>query len=116
MALSEVKYGINEYQYPINATANGDNEIIAANTYVGRIVIRNYTIISDGTVAVKWRSGTTDRTGAMPLLANVPLSPSEGNLVVTNGSSALNLNLSAGSVNVRGHVTIRVQGDCYIGA
>lgn len=105
-----------EYQYPVNATANGDNEIIAAGTYTGRIVIRNYTIISDGTVSVTWRSGTTARTGAMPLVANVPLSPSEGNLVVTDGASALNLNLSVGSVNVRGHVTIVVQGNCQIGA
>lgn len=88
----------------VSASASGDNLIVAAETGK-RIRVINYCIISAGTVNAKWRSNTTDKSGAFPLVANVGAVCPEADLgwLVTEVGEALNLNLS-GAVLVAGHL------------
>ena len=98
----------------ISATASGDNTIVAA---VGtrKIRVLNYTVASAGTVTAKWKSGSTDLSGAMPLVASSVVSAAGGShnangpegVLETAGGEALILNLS-GAVAVGGHIRYEV--------
>lgn len=89
----------------ISCASSGDNSIVASVSSK-KIRILSYVIVADGTVAVKWRNGTSDITGAMALVVNTGVS--SGFCPVghceTAVTTALNLNLSA-AVGVRGHLT-----------
>lgn len=89
----------------ISVAGSGDNQIVASVSGK-KIRVLSYVIVADGTVAAKFRNGTTDVTGAMSLVANTgaasgfcPVGHFE-----TSATTALNLNLSA-AIGVRGHLT-----------
>jgi hypothetical protein len=89
----------------ISVSSSGDNQIVASVSSK-KIRVLSYVIVSNGTVDVKWRNGTTDVSGAMPLVVNTGVA--SGYCPVghfeTSATTALNLNLS-GAVAVRGHVS-----------
>lgn len=92
----------------VSISSSGDNQIVAAVTGK-KIKVLSATLVSSGTVSVKWRSGTTDLSGAMPLVANsgfvLPASsPGQGHYFETAVTTALNINLS-GAVAVSGHIS-----------
>lgn len=92
----------------ISASSSGDN-LIVASVSAKKIKVLSATLVSSGTVSVKWRSGTTDISGAMPLVANsgfvLPASsPGQGHYLETAVTTALNINLS-GAVQVSGHIS-----------
>lgn len=87
----------------VDASASGANELVAAVTGK-RIVLLQFACVSNGTVNIKFQSGTTDLSKLFYLVANVgfvlPMSSTHG-WVTTAAGSALNLNLS-GAVAVGG--------------
>lgn len=92
----------------VSISASGDNSIVAAVTSK-KIKVLSCTLVSSGIVSVKWRSGTTDLSGAMPLVANsgfvLPASaPGQGHYLETAVNTALNINLS-GAVQVSGLIS-----------
>jgi len=92
----------------VDTASSGDTQIVAADA-TKKIKLLSCKLISNGTVSVKWRSGTTDLEGASPLVANsgyvLPASsPGQGHYLETAVSSALNINLS-GAVQVSGHIS-----------
>lgn len=96
------------YTSKIDTSSSGDNTLQAADTN-RRIRVYSYVIVAGGTVSVKWKSGSTDLSGAMPLVANGGISAhSPGSagafvpLLQTAANEALVLNLS-GAVQVSGH-------------
>lgn len=92
----------------INVAASGDNTLQAAAGVGIRIRVLSYTLISAGTVNVRFESaaGGDALTGIMPLVANsgvsVALNP-HGHFE-TSANQLLNLELSA-AVSVDGHFT-----------
>ena len=95
----------------IATAASGDTQLVAAPGANKKIRVHAYTIVCDGAVAVKFRTGTSaDLTGAMSFAANGGVSPpwvQPGHFdCVVN--EALNINLS-GAVGVRGHLTYSIQ-------
>lgn len=93
----------------VDTTASGDTQIVAAAGIGVKIKLLSCKLISNGTVSVKWRSGTTDLEGANPLAANsgyvLPASsPGQGHYLETAANTALNINLS-GAVQVSGHIS-----------
>lgn len=90
----------------ISVSSSGDNTIVAAVTSK-KLRVLAYVIVSDGTVAAKWRSSTTtDLTGAMSLLASSGVSTAYSPVghFETAAGEALTLNLSA-AIGARGHLT-----------
>lgn len=89
---------------PITASSNGDNTIIAAVSHI-KLRVLSYLIVSNGTVDVKWKSDSTDISGALPLIANTGAASGynpNGHFQTAKGE-ALILNLSA-NISVQGHV------------
>jgi hypothetical protein len=91
----------------VSVSQAGDNQIVAAVT--GKIKVLSAALVASGTVNLKWRSATTDLSGAIPLVANsgfvLPASsPGQGNYLETAAGEALNINLSGG-VQVSGHIS-----------
>lgn len=95
----------------ISTSASGDTTLVAAQP--GRkIRVVSYTVIAAGAVSVKFKSGSTDITGAMALAANGGAAPSGAGLAPsgfaglfeTASGEALVINLSA-AVAVGGHLT-----------
>ena len=90
----------------IDCASSGDNTLVAAQT-AKKYVVMDVLAVAGGTVNIKFRSGTTDLMGAIPLVANAGFAPSEaaqaGHFETAPGE-ALNLNLSA-AVQVSGWVT-----------
>lgn len=88
----------------IAVSSSGDNTIVSA-VAGKRLLVLAYNYMANGTVNVKWRSNTTDKTGLAYLVANTgkvaPFS-SVGWLITASGD-ALVLNLS-GAVAVGGEV------------
>lgn len=93
----------------INASASGDNQIVAAVTGF-KIVVLSYVLVAAGTVTATWKSGaSTSLSGAMPLVANSGVSANGAYGVVQSAASeALNLDLST-NVAVTGHVTYMLE-------
>jgi soluble cytochrome b562 len=92
----------------ISASSSGDNQIVAANA-TKKIKLLSCALVASGTVSVKWRSGTTDVSGTMPLVVNsgfvLPASsPGQGHYLETAVNTALNINLS-GAIQVSGHIS-----------
>jgi hypothetical protein len=96
----------------VSVSTQNANEIVAAPTSPKFIRVHGYVLAAAGTVSVKWQSASTDKTGAMPFVANdklpVPSTPLDGWFDCAPGE-ALNLHLSA-AVAVTGHVHYSVQG------
>ena len=89
----------------ISFAASGDNQVVAA---VATKRIKVYAIVVNfvGTVSAKWRSATTDLTGAMDFQAREGFIQSlqpPAFLLQTTAGEALNLNLS-GAIGARGWV------------
>lgn len=94
--------------YPISASASGDYPVVAGVTNMVHQLI-GYSMTPDASVSLKWRSGTTDKTGAMPCAAGIEkvfLVPFNRSIVRTAPGEALNLNLS-GIANVGGFAIVR---------
>ena len=91
----------------INASASGDNTIIAAVTSK-KLRVLSLSLMAAGTVNARWASGTgtsTPLSGLLPLVANSGYSNnSPFGLFETAAGSLLNLNLS-GAVAVTGHLS-----------
>jgi len=94
----------------IDASASGDNQVVAA-VAGKRIRVISYTLITSAAVTAKWRSASTDITGGMAFAANGGSEPSVSilspggifGLFQTEPGEALNLNLSS-AVAVGGHL------------
>ena len=93
---------------PIATSASGATQIVAGVSGK-RIKVCHVNVTSNGTVNVKWQSGTTDKTGLAYLTqfsgyesAYVP--PGNGCLFETAVGEALNINLS-GATAVGGFIT-----------
>ena len=73
-----------------------------------KITVLSYVLVATGAVTVKWRTASTDISGAMALAANGGVSAHSGDITIpllqTATNEALNLNLSS-AVQVSGHVT-----------
>jgi len=96
----------------INCASNGNNVIIPSPGTKKRIVVYGYMLVPDNDVAVTWRSGaTTNKSGAMNLLANIPLSCgfSDTRMFACGENESLVLHLS-GAVGVRGHLVYALEG------
>lgn len=81
----------------ITASASGDNTVVAAVTGK-KIQVERFLIMSSGSVNAKWRSGTTDISGLLYLVANSgATAPGFGSeyWLETVAGQALVLNLSA---------------------
>jgi hypothetical protein len=89
----------------ISVAASGDNSVVAAVSSK-KIRVLSYVLVADAAVAVKWRNGTTDISGAMSFAANGGAAPGycPVGFFETSATAALQLNLSA-AVGVRGHLT-----------
>jgi hypothetical protein len=92
---------------PIDVSAAGDNEVVAA-VENRRIRVLGYTLIAGGAVNAKWAAASGDFSGPLPLAANTGASPSPATppafIFETEVGEALDLNLSA-AIPVGGHVT-----------
>lgn len=89
----------------ISASTSGDNTVVAAVTSK-KIRVLNYTLMANGTVNAKWKTGTlTDLTGLLYLVANTGATPafSPVGQFETAAGEALTLNLSA-AIAVGGHL------------
>lgn len=97
----------------IDVSSANDNTIVAANS-TKKIKVLHYTLVVDADVTVRWRSNTTDLTGAMSFLAKGGIaSPvgftGGGHLLETAVNEPLNLYLGGG-VGVRGHISYYLEG------
>ena len=100
----------------ISASSSGDNTVVAAVPN-RRIKVLNYVAIAASDVSAKWKSGSTDISGAMAFAANGGVAPVGGPntpvgmvpLFQTEQGEALVLNLS-GAISVAGHLAY-VLGD-----
>lgn len=94
----------------ISTSSSGDTELVAAQADK-RIVVHNYVFVAAAAVSVKFKSGSTDKTGAMAVAANGGVAASgtvENRWFATGVGEALNINLS-GAVAVAGHVAYTLE-------
>ncbi len=92
---------------PISASASGDNTVVAA-VAGKKIRVLKYTILANGTVAVKFRSpSVADLTGLMTLGTNSGVGGAfcPIGLFETAAGDPLIVNLSGGTGGVAGHLT-----------
>lgn len=98
----------------VDTATSGDNTIVAA--VPGRkIRLINYTVIASGDVSIRWKSASTNLSGAMALAANGGAAPSGSGqspagfigVLETNSGEALVLNLGS-AIQVSGHLTYQV--------
>ena len=97
-------------QAKIDTASSGAVQIVAAQTGKS-IVMTKAVLVSAGTTNIKWQSGSTDLTGAMPFVANLGMvdeSTMPENGLRTNSGEALNLNNSA-TVQVSGYIKYFVE-------
>ena len=100
-----VEYNTVQFR-PISATAAGNTEIVPAVTGK-RIRVIAYAVVTNLTVSIKFRSGTTDITGSMRLVEGGGIAHAyDGGLFQTAVGQALNINLSA-NATVGGYVVYR---------
>jgi hypothetical protein len=94
----------------ISVAAPGDTTIVAAPDANKFIRVHSYSLIAGGTVNVTWKSGSTAKTGPLPLIVN-----SGSNDTARDGcfdcapGEALVLSLSAG-IQVSGRVEYAIKG------
>jgi hypothetical protein len=96
--LLNIQHGI------ITASASGNTQVVAAQSGK-KILVIAYTLLSNGTVNVKFQSATTDISGLKYLIANTGLvcGDLEKGWFETAAGEALNINLS-GNVAVGGEL------------
>jgi len=100
-----VRYGSVSFA-TINATTSGDTQVVAAVSN-RRIVVVAFGVIASATVNIRFRSGTTDITGAMRLVEGGGIAHSyDAGLFQTAVNQPLNINLSA-NATVGGYVVYR---------
>ena len=100
-----VRYGSVSFAQ-INATASGDTQVVAAVSN-RRIVVVAYAVVANATVNIRFRSGTTDITGAMRLVEGGGIAHAyDAGLFQTAVGQALNINLST-NATVGGYVVYR---------
>jgi len=100
-----VRYGSVSFA-TINATTSGDTQVVAAVSG-RRIVVVAYAVVASATVNIRFRSGTTDITGAMRLVEGGGIAHAyDAGLFQTATGQALNINLSA-NATVGGYVVYR---------
>jgi len=93
----------------INTATSGDSIVASPTSISVKIKVLSVVLVSSGAVSVKWRSNTTDLSGAMPLVASsgfvLPAtSPGQSHYFQTAAGQDLNINLS-GAVQVSGHIS-----------
>lgn len=105
----------------INATASGDNVVLAGSVYPNMCyMVVSYTLLSDANVTITWKSNSVALSGGMPILASGGIATTSNFLAGAIGSPIglfktlqtnddLVLNLS-GAANVGGHISIFVFG------
>lgn len=81
----------------VNASASGNTQVVAAQGAGVKIRVLSYTLVSAGTVSVKFQSATTDITSLKALVANTGIAATDdpSGLFQTAANEALNINLSA---------------------
>ena len=100
-----VRYGSVSFA-TINATTSGDTQVVAAVSN-RRIVVVAYAVVASATVNIRFRSGTTDITGAMRLVEGGGIAHAyDAGLFQTAVGQALNINLST-NATVGGYVVYR---------
>jgi hypothetical protein len=100
-----VRYGSVSFA-TINATTSGDTQVVAAVSN-RRIVVVAFGVIASATVNIRFRSGTTDITGAMRLVEGGGIAHAyDAGLFQTAVNQPLNINLSA-NATVGGYVVYR---------
>jgi len=100
-----VRYGSVSFAQ-INATASGDTQVVAAVSG-RRIVVVAFAVIASATVNIRFRSGSTDITGAMRLVEGGGIAHAyDGGLFETAVNQPLNINLST-NATVGGYVVYR---------
>jgi hypothetical protein len=91
---------------PINATTSGDTQIVPAVSGK-RIRVIAFAVIASATVNIRFRSGSTDITGAMRLVEGGGIAHAyDGGLFQTAVNQPLNINLST-NATVGGYVVYR---------
>lgn len=93
----------------IDTASSGDTQIVAAAGVGLKIKLLSCALVCGGPVNFKWRSGTTDLSGAISCTQYsgyvLPASaPGQGHYLETAANTALNINLS-GAVQVSGHIS-----------
>jgi hypothetical protein len=95
--------------FVIDRATSGDGTAVVAAPGIGFCVrVLGYSFVGGGAVNATWKSGSTPKSGAIPLAANTGLSPSVGGpddgarQFQGGDNEAIFLNLSA-SVQVSGH-------------
>ncbi len=90
---------------PITASSSG-NTAVVSGVSGKKIRVIAFTLVSNGTVNVKWQSNTTDLTGLSYFIANTGEvdGPNEYGWMQTAAGEDLNINLS-GNVAVGGKMT-----------
>lgn len=103
---------------PINATSAGDN-VLFAGVPDKQIKVLSYTIVANGAVITTFKSGSTNISGGMALSSSGGVVSCSAASPVATGTGAfavlacdygqdLILNLSAGGVQVGGHMVLYV--------
>lgn len=91
----------------IDTASSGDNTLVLAAAGK-KVRVFSYVFVASGAVAVRWKSGANNKSGAMALAANggiaMPATRDFGEVLATNAGEALILNLG-GAVQVSGHFT-----------
>ena len=96
-------------QAAISTSTSGDNTLVTG--VVGkRIVVLAYTLMARTTVDVYWKSGSTAKSGVLPLIDSVGASPAfnPSGVIICAPGEDLKLNLS-GNVFVGGHFNYQFQ-------
>jgi hypothetical protein len=94
----------------IDTAASGDTEVVAAQDGK-KIVVHAYAFVCADAVSVRWKSGSTSKSGLLPCVANSGISVPGGastRCFATAIGAALNINLSA-AVAVGGHLTYSLE-------
>lgn len=94
----------------ISTSSSGDTEIVAA-VASKRIVVHSYAFVCGAAVSVRWKSGSTNKSGAMPHAANggiVCPGGADTRYFATGLGEALNINLGS-AVAVGGHVSYSLE-------
>lgn len=91
----------------IDVASAGDNTVVADPGTGAKIKVLSYVLVADAAVTVKWKSGSTDRSGAMNLAAGGGVSIAS-EFPIMSASAALKLTLG-GAVGVRGHLSYLIE-------
>jgi len=104
---SPLTVGYSTVQYAtINATTSGNTQVVGAVSGK-RIRVIAYAVIASATVNIRFRSGSTDITGAMRLVEGGGIAHAyDGGLFETAVNQPLNINLST-NATVGGYVVYR---------